>query len=58
MSSPEIRIHPDGETKRSKTPQKCHICGANITYSNGNRHFKTKKHRDAKYIHFEKFEMK
>jgi hypothetical protein len=29
-----------------------------VTYCNYNRHVKTKKHCDAEYVKFEKFEMK
>ena len=62
MISPENKIDPDGELRRNqpkaKPFRKCHICGANVTYCNYNRHVKTKKHCDAEYVNFEKFEMK
>ena len=72
MVSPANKIEPDGKVRRKdalrafaegnhhkpKPFRKCHICGANVTYCNFNRHAKTKKHRDAEYANFEKFEMK
>ena len=61
MISPEKKIESDRELRREphtpKPVRKCHICGATVTYCNFNRHAKTKKHRDAEYVNFERFEM-
>ena len=60
MISLERKIDPDRELRREpqKPVRKCHSCGANVTYCNYNRHVKTKKHCDAEYVNFKKFEMK
>ena len=63
MISLENQIEPDRELRREpqhkpKPVRKCHVCGANVTYCNYNRHVKTKKHCDAEYVKFERFEMK
>ena len=60
MIPPEKKIESDMELRRDKPKpvRKCHVCGANVTYCNYNRHVKTKKHCDAEYVNFEKFEMK
>ena len=62
MKSPENQIDPVRELckpqRKPKPVRKCHVCGANVTYCNYNRHVKTKKHCDAEYVNFEKFEMK
>ena len=59
MYCPEKQIEPDRKPPPKPKPvRKCHVCGANVTYCNYNRHVKTKKHCDAEYVNFEKFEMK
>ena len=63
MLSPENKVESDGEPQREgqqkpKPVKKRHVCGANVTHCNFNRHAKTKKHRDAEYFNFVKFKMK
>ena len=57
MNCLEKKIDPDGRRDKPKPVRKCHICGANVTYCNYNRHVKTKKHCDAEHVNFETFEM-
>ena len=58
----EKKVSSDVEAKQElKKPipvRLCHVCGASIAYCNYARHVKTKKHRDAEYIQFDKFEMR
>ena len=51
-------VTPEQEAKKPIPVRVCHVCGASISYCNFLRHTKTKKHKDAEYIQFEKFEMK
>ena len=60
MISPEKKIDPDGRRSQPKPKpvRKCHICGANVACCNFNRHAKTKKHKDAECVNFERPDMK
>ena len=63
MSSSEkeafLDVKPAHQPARPKIPiRQCQVCGATIRYCNNLRHSKTKKHKDAEYIQFDKFEIK
>ena len=49
-----IKVKP----KIINKPSKCDVCGAAITWFNRARHLKTKKHIDATYVNYIKFEIK
>ena len=54
-----LDVKPALQPTRAKIPiRQCQVCGATIRYCNYLRHTKTKKHIDAEYIQFEKFEIK
>ena len=49
----------NNELQANKKPLvRCPICGSIIWRNNIRRHNETKKHNDAKYIIFDKFELK
>ena len=63
MSSSEkealLDVKPTHQAERPKIPiRRCQVCGASIRYCNYLRHTRTKKHKDAEYIQFDKFEIK
>ena len=45
------------ELQPSSSRWECPICGARIWSTNKQRHLRTKKHRDAKYVLMDKFEV-
>ena len=49
-----IKVKP----KIINKPSKCDVCGASITWFNRARRQKTKKHKDAFYVNYNKFEIK
>ena len=54
-----LDVKPTYQAERPKIPiRRCQVCGASIRYCNYLRHTRTKKHKDAEYIQFDKFEIK
>ena len=55
----DMKTPQESNTKKPPAPvRQCLVCGASISHCNYRRHVGTKKHRDAEYIQFEKFELK
>ena len=54
QANDSIKVKP----KIINKPSKCDVCGAAITWFNRARHLKAKKHIDATYVNYIKFEIK
>ena len=53
-----ININSKSKPKIIHKPTQCDICGACVSWFNKARHLRTKKHKDAVYVQFLKFEIK